>query len=303
MLEYSLISGDIMSSGDILKFLINEGYTELDTGTMIEIAFSIYKSNKNKYNSYDFIPQNLIKMYYSRDNERSDFDNIISNFKKRYIEQESKLEKVHKTEEINGLGVVYDFIRSDDWKNCANIYIILLIHLKLFSLTPYPEAGGALRNSNCLIKDSNVNTSPYTEINKEIASLYTTFDELLKYGITLSEDHSIDNEQHIIPYINKCLELKCRLIEIHPFFDGNGRTMRAMVNLLFKIAGLPPVYVKSSERAKYLAAMEKAILEKDYSYINKFYYYKICDSILVLDVNQRIKKSPRSKILKKERKI
>ena len=76
------------------------------------------------------------------------------------------------------------------------------------------------------------------------------------------------SQSELIEYINDCLKLKCRLIEIHPFTDGNGRTMRALVNLLFKIAGLPPVYVKRMERGKYLAAMGKAITDNDFSAIN-----------------------------------
>ena len=43
------------------------------------------------------------------------------------------------------------------------------------------------------------------------------------------------------------------------------------------------------ERGKYLAAMGKAITDNDFSAINKFYYYKICDSIIELDINQRRK--------------
>lgn len=290
-----------MSSKDIIKLLCNEGYDEIDIETMIQIAFSIYKTQIKKHNSYDYIPQNLIKLYYSRDNNHSAFSNIISNFKKKYIEQESKLEGAHTIEEINGLGLVYDYIRSEEWKTCANIYIIMLINLKLFSLTPYPEAGGKIRNANCILKDSGVNTCPYNEIDKEIFKLYSTFDQLLKRGILLSENNTIDNEENIIEYINQCLKLKCRLIEIHPFPDGNGRTMRALVNLLFKVAGLPPIYVKLSERKKYLEATNKAIIDKDYSYINKFYYYKICDSILELDVNQRIQKGLKPKVRKKEK--
>lgn len=290
-----------MSSKDILRLLYNEGYDEIDIETMIQIAFSIYKAQTKKHNSYDYIPQNLIKLYYSRDNNHSDFSNIMSNFKKKYIEQESKLEGVHTIEEINGLGVVYDYIRSEDWKKCANIYIIMIINLKLFSLTPFPDAGGKIRNANCILKDSRVNTCPYHEIDKEIFKLYSTFDQLLKSGINLSENNTIDNEEKLIEYINKCLELKCQLIQIHPFPDGNGRTMRALVNLLFKVAGLPPIYVKLSERRKYLTAMNKAIVDKDYSYINKFYYYKICDSILELDVNQRIKEGLKAKVRKKEK--
>lgn len=46
--------------------------------------------------------------------------------------------------------------------------------------------------------------------------------------------------------------------------------------------------------------MNKAISEKDYTNINQFYYYKICDSILELDLNQRIKQELKPKILKKK---
>lgn len=290
-----------MSSKDIINFFDKE---VLDIEDIIQIAFSRYKELKDAdelYSSTSFIPQNLIKLYYSEDSNHSSFEDIIDNFKNKYIEQESILEGVHSIEEINGLGLVYDFIRSDEWKSCPNIYIILLIHLKLFSLTPYKEFGGKLRNSNCYISNSNVNTCPYNQINIEISSLYQYFNELLNKGVSLNNDKGIDNEDKLIEYINECLKLKCRLIEIHPFIDGNGRTMRALTNLLFKLATLPPVYVREKERDAYLKAMSRAIVEKDYNDINQFYYYKICDSILELDIDKRINKSFNRKVLKKDR--
>ena len=215
-----------MSSKKLLTLLYPNGYDDMDIETMIEVIFSAYKSKKKEYNCYDFLPQNLIKLYYSRDNYHSDFSHIISTFKKKYIEQESKLEGVHTPEEINGLGLVYDYIRSDEWKNCANIYIIMLINLKLFSLTPYPEAGGKIRNANCILKNSSVNTCPYNQIDQEIAKLYVEFDQLLKTGLLLAENNFetdeekiANNEDKMIDYINQCLNLKCRLIQIHPFQD------------------------------------------------------------------------------------
>ena len=243
--------GIVMSSKELMEMFFNEGNDEVSIEDIITIAFNRYKEKRGSssmYNMYDFIPQNLIKLYYSTDANHSDFKDIVSNFKKRYLEQESKLENVHSIEEINGLGLVYDYIRSDDWLNCANIYIIFLINLKLFSLTPYPEAGGKLRNSDCYLKDSGINTFPYNQIDIEISKLYVTFDSLLKRGIKLGEDFGVSNEEKLIEYINDCLKLKCKLIHIHPFYDGNGRTMRAMINLLFKLAGLPPIYVKFAER-------------------------------------------------------
>lgn len=55
------------------------------------------------------------------------------------------------------------------------------------------------------------------------------------------EEFIAEREDKMIEYINECLKLKCHLIQIHPFQDGNGRTMRALVNMLFKVAGIPPV--------------------------------------------------------------
>ena len=277
-----------MSSRDLFALIAGE----MDVETLIVSAFEMYKNRKagaDKYNSNDNIPQNLIKLYYCEDNNHSSFSDIMSTFKEKYIDQESKLEGVHNIEEIEGLGVVYDYIRSDEWYKCPNIYIILTINSKLFSLTPFPEFGGVFRNSNCYIGESNVHTTPYNEIPQSIQALWPEFERLMNCGIELSKDKSIATEDKLIEYINDCLKLKCRLIEIHPFTDGNGRTMRALVNLLFKIAGLPPVYVKRMERGKYLAAMGKAITDNDFSAINKFYYYKICDSIIELDINQRRK--------------
>lgn len=284
-----------MSSRDLFALIADE----LDIETLMESAFNMYKNTKDsndKYNSYDNIPQNLIKLYYSEDTNHSSFSSIIESFKEKYIKQESLLEGVHTIEEINGLGEVYDYIRSDEWQKCANIYIILVINSKLFSLTPYPEYGGQFRNNNCFIGESDVQTTPYFEIPQKVQTLWQEFDSLMKFGLELNNNKENISENEIIEYINDCLKLKCKLIEIHPFSDGNGRTMRALVNLLFKIAGLPPVYVKRSERKKYIEAMEKAIVEKEYNVISKFYYYKICDSIIELDISQRRKKgTPKTK--------
>ena len=104
----------------------------------------------------------------------------------------------------------------------------------------------------------------------------------------------------MIKYIDNCLRLKAKLIKIHPFYDGNGRTMRALVNLLFKLANLPPIYVKVSEKDTYLDSMNKAIVDNNFEYINSFYYYKICDSIMDLDINDRISNNRRLLCLKKE---
>ena len=48
------------------------------------------------------------------------------------------------------------------------------------------------------------------------------------------------------------------------------------------------MYVKTNEKKEYGKAMNKAIVENNFSDLEQFYYYKICDSIIELDILKRI---------------
>lgn len=54
-----------------------------------------------------------------------------------------------------------------------------------------------------------------------------------------------------------------RLVSIHPFSDGNGRTARLLMNLLLLRAGYPPVAVRPEDRKTYLDALEVASMRSD----------------------------------------
>lgn len=49
-----------------------------------------------------------------------------------------------------------------------------------------------------------------------------------------------------------------RFVWIHPFFDGNGRTIRLIFNLLLMKDGFPPAIILKTDRKKYYEALNKA---------------------------------------------
>jgi Fic family protein len=49
-----------------------------------------------------------------------------------------------------------------------------------------------------------------------------------------------------------------KFVWIHPFFDGNGRTVRLAMNLLLMRKGFPPAIILSTDRKKYYDALNQA---------------------------------------------
>lgn len=54
-----------------------------------------------------------------------------------------------------------------------------------------------------------------------------------------------------------------RLVAIHPFSDGNGRTARLLMNLLLLRQAYPPVAVRPEHREAYLDVLEHASVHED----------------------------------------
>lgn len=256
-----------------------------DYDLFIKKLFTRYVQRmKNKEFSNDEFYYNaakaLINLYY-RSEERVDFQQIVSSFKRKYILNENNVEDVHNREERAGLGVLYDYIQSDDWYPLKNILAALLCQMNsiLYSKVPNRNYGGSFRNVNAYITDSDIATEEYSNIINAVYGLNSDFCSLYQYAEQMKLTGNYDL---ILDYINACLILKCKLIRIHPFLNGNGRTMRALLNLMFRWIELPPVYIRMKEREAYIKAMDDAIRCNHLDSIQKFYYHKICESILEL---------------------
>jgi Fic family protein len=49
-----------------------------------------------------------------------------------------------------------------------------------------------------------------------------------------------------------------RLVDVHPFNDGNGRTARLLMNLILIRAGYPPIAVRPEDRLDYIRSLQQA---------------------------------------------
>jgi len=61
----------------------------------------------------------------------------------------------------------------------------------------------------------------------------------------------------------EAFEAHYRLVSIHPFQDGNGRTSRLLMNLLLVKGGYQPVPVRPEDRTEYLKALEHSDAQRN----------------------------------------
>ena len=73
----------------------------------------------------------------------------------------------------------------------------------------------------------------------------------------------IRNNQKKLHIIELAALLHHKLVNIHPFFDGNGRTSRLVMNLFLMQKDFPLVIILKNDRKKYYSTLQKAD-KKDY---------------------------------------
>lgn len=114
------------------------------------------------------------------------------------------------------------------------------IHAMVLARSDPAEAGAYSRHRRC-VRGSPVTFPPPAEIPREMRA----FGEWLE-------------RRPAEP--RAAFEAHRRLVSVHPFGDGNGRTARLLMNLLLLRGGYPPVVIGPEQRAAYVEALETAQL-------------------------------------------
>ncbi len=267
----------------------------------------------------------LIELYYKFIN--TDYEKMIYNFRVKYIETEAKMEYNDEDSmlEYKGLGRMYDYIQNyNPDKKEFNIFIEgILLHQLLYKdfddkfnsnqdkiideykkeleeakknrniqefkrissilrSNPTPTRfGGNLRNEEVDLKGVDFHV-PNCKEAKEYFNSFLKPEKKIEFQNLLS---SAD----ILKYIEYCVKTSVDIIKYQPFPNGNKRTSRAILNLMFKCKNIPPVYITTEERKAYKDALIKGI-NGNYDDIVNFYCFKICDSIYELDIRPYEKK-------------
>lgn len=259
----------------------------------IELGLKKYDSSllRNIINSYDYFYNNESKaVWYKFKNDfiynenrlegvnidREDVAEILTDI--RIYKQNSEYCKSEYKDiiEVVGHASIYDFLLETE--EPISIFKLLKLHTMLFQFAPFPEAAGKIRNSNNFVTEAKFETVDYNNI----------INELLKLEEKLKELINKMNNMSTAEYVEEAVKIHHRITVIHPFIDGNGRCSRVMLNWLFKIKGLPPVYLKYENKDYYYEALKEADLNNDYSYLCEVFYREILKSMIQLNTKFKL---------------
>lgn len=154
------------------------------------------------------------------------------------------------------IGYLYTLVNKN--YTLRSIDILSLHGLVLRSIED--DYAGRLRNGGVRIVGAN-----FTPPNANKVS------DLLDQLITFINDNPLGLNDIVLSTI-----FHHKLVWIHPFFDGNGRTVRLAMNLLLMRNGFPPAIILKNDRKKYYEALNQA---------NKGSYHKLC--LLMLQALER----------------
>jgi len=158
------------------------------------------------------------------------------------------------------LGYLYDLVEHGK-RHTISETLIRTIHQLVVQETD-KEWAGRYRNSNVYIAGT-------SHLPPEAMNVPSEMQNLAKW-VKLQR-----NKFHIIEL---AALFHHKLVYIHPFFDGNGRVARLMMNVLLMQKGYPLVIILKNDRKKYYRMLEKAD-KGSYSELTRFVALSVMRSL------------------------
>lgn len=138
------------------------------------------------------------------------------------------------------LEYLYDLIDKDK-KHTISEVLIKNLHQIILQETD-KEWAGRYRNANVIIAGAKHTPPDALQVPQKMRDLITWL---------VSQKNKLD-------IVELSALLHHKLVNIHPFFDGNGRTARLTMNLFLMQAGYPLVVILKTDRKKYYDVLDKA---------------------------------------------
>jgi Fic family protein len=136
-------------------------------------------------------------------------------------------------------------------------WILTLIEKKSLSLT---EEDILYIHSLILKGIDEANAGSYRNVSVRISGSRVVLPNSYKVPELMTEFSTwLQMAKNIHP-VERAAEAHYRLVTIHPFIDGNGRTARLLMNLLLMRAGYPPAIIRKRDRLAYITSLESAQL-------------------------------------------
>ncbi|MFH1221465.1 MAG: Fic family protein [Candidatus Micrarchaeota archaeon] len=118
---------------------------------------------------------------------------------------------------------------------------VLMLHAVILDKIN-PEWAGFYRNGPVAITLAKHRPPSYKEISEKMKEIVALLNE----------------DSKGIKAVEAAAAIHHKLVYLHPFWDGNGRLARLLMNIKLMRAGFPPTVLRKKERTSYYNALEKA---------------------------------------------
>ncbi|MDE1974998.1 MAG: Fic family protein [Patescibacteria group bacterium] len=160
------------------------------------------------------------------------------------VEGKSLKELIEAKNHAEASDFVLRFIRDNKTRQAIDLKTILDIHGMILAKIDEPNAGR--------LRTFPVRVTGSTSIMPNSAKVPELMEALISW---LHEDH--------VHPVAKAVDAHYRLVSIHPFSDGNGRTARLLMNAILMQNGFSPLVIPKEARKGYVTSLEKAQTKQD----------------------------------------